>query len=410
MFTQKPLVSPSSVTGWRSPVVMLMLMAAAMHISFAVWGALLNNFTIERGEFTGVEIGMLQSIREVPGFLSFAVVFLLLLMREQLLALVSLMLLGLGTAATGYFPSTYGLYITTFIMSVGFHYYETVNQSLSLQWLSKSEAPRQMGKIIAVGSFSTIAAYGLIYLTWNFLGLDYIYVYAFGGLITVVIVVFLRLAYPRFNEDVPQRKHLFLRKRYWLYYALTFMSGARRQIFIVFAGFMMVEKFGYTVTELTTLFLANAVFNMIFAPMIGGMIGKWGERRALTFEYIGLIGIFVTYAFVTSPWLAAGLYLVDHAFFALAIAIKTYFQKIADPADIAPTAGVAFSINHVAAVGIPVSFGLIWLGNPAAVFLLGAAMAFISLILARLIPATPEPGREFIWSRQPYAVPSPAAD
>ncbi len=410
MFAQKPLVSPSSVTGWRSPVVMLMLMAAAMHVSFAVWGALLNNFTIERGEFTGAEIGMLQSIREIPGFLSFAVVFLLLLMREQLLALVSLLLLGLGTAATGYFPSTYGLYITTFIMSVGFHYYETVNQSLSLQWLSKSEAPRQMGKIIAVGSFSTIAAYGLIYLTWNFLGMEYVHVYAVGGLVTVAIVVFLRFAYPRFREEVPQRKHLFLRKRYWLYYALTFMSGARRQIFIVFAGFMMVEKFGYSVTQLTTLFLANAVFNMIFAPMIGGMIGKWGERRALTFEYVGLILVFVTYAFVTSPWLAAGLYLVDHAFFALAIAIKTYFQKIADPADIAPTAGVAFSINHIAAVGIPVSFGLIWLGNPAAVFLMGAGMAFVSLILARLIPNTPEPGQEFIWSRRPYAVPSPASD
>ena len=410
MFAQKPLVSPSSVTGWRSPVVMLMLMAAAMHISFAVWGALLNNFTIERGEFTGAEIGMLQSIREIPGFLSFAVVFLLLLMREQLLALVSLLLLGLGTAATGYFPSTYGLYITTFIMSVGFHYYETVNQSLSLQWLSKSEAPRQMGKIIAVGSFSTIAAYGLIYLTWNLMGLGYVHVYAIGGLVSVAIVVFLRFAYPRFSEEVPQRKHLFLRKRYWLYYALTFMSGARRQIFIVFAGFMMVEKFGYSVTQLTTLFLANAVFNMIFAPMIGSMIGKWGERRALTFEYVGLVLIFVTYAFVTNPWIAAGLYLVDHAFFALAIAIKTYFQKIADPADIAPTAGVAFSINHIAAVGIPVSFGLIWLGNPAAVFLMGAGMAFVSLILARLIPTTPEPGQEFIWSRRPYPVPSPASD
>ncbi len=378
---------------------MLMLMSAAMHLSFSVWSALLNNFAIERAAFTGAEIGMLQSIREIPGFLAFAVVFVLLVLREQTLALVSLLLLGIGTAMTGLFPTALGLYATTLLMSIGFHYYETVNQSLSLQWLPKSDAPRQLGRIIAVGSFSTIAAYGLVFGTWYGLGLDYVYVYAAGGLLTVAIVVFLYFAFPHFREGVPQRKKLLLRKRYWLYYALTFMSGARRQIFIVFAGFLMVEKFGYSVTAITLLFLANAVFNMLFAPKIGGLIVKWGERKALTFEYIGLIGVFAAYAFVQNPWIAAGLYLVDHAFFAMAIAIKTYFQKIADPADIAPTAGVAFSINHVAAVGIPVVFGLIWLVSPAAVFLAGAGMAAVSLVLARLIPVDPEAGREIIWSK-----------
>ncbi len=394
-----PINDAAASRGWRSPVVMLMLMSAAMHLSFSVWNALLNNFTIEQAAFTGAEIGMLQSIREIPGFLAFAVVFVLLVVREQTLALVSLLLLGIGTAMTGLFPTALGLYATTLLMSIGFHYYETVNQSLSLQWLPKADAPRQLGRIIAVGSFSTIAAYGLVFGTWYGLGLDYIYVYAAGGLLTVAIVVFLYVAFPHFKEGVPQRKKLLLRKRYWLYYALTFMSGARRQIFIVFAGFLMVEKFGYSVTAITLLFLANAVFNMLFAPKIGGLIVKWGERKALTVEYIGLIGIFAAYAFVQNPWIAAGLYLVDHAFFAMAIAIKTYFQKIADPADIAPTAGVAFSINHVAAVGIPVVFGLIWLVSPAAVFLLGAGMAAISLVLARLIPEAPEAGREIIWSK-----------
>ncbi|MBM1004307.1 MAG: MFS transporter, partial [Desulfofustis sp. PB-SRB1] len=42
-----------------------------MPLSFGTWQALLNNFTIERAAFTGVEIGMLQSLREIPGFLSF---------------------------------------------------------------------------------------------------------------------------------------------------------------------------------------------------------------------------------------------------------------------------------------------------------------------------------------------------
>ena len=144
------------------------------------------------------------------------------------------------------------------------------------------------------------------------------------------------------------------------------------------------------------MFLANAVFNLYIAPKVGNLIVRWGERRALICEYIGLIGVFVAYAFVSNPWIAVALYLIDHAFFAMAIAQKTYFQKIADPADIAPTAGVAFSINHVAAVGIPVIFGLIWLKSSAAVFLIGAAMAAVSLGLSLLIPHDPRAGNETI--------------
>jgi predicted MFS family arabinose efflux permease len=190
-----------------------------------------------------------------------------------------------------------------------------------------------------------------------------------------------------------------LRRRYWLYYALTFMSGARRQIFIVFAGFLMVEKFGYPVDQITLLFLVNAVINIFLAPRIGRLIARWGERRALLCEYAGLIGVFTAYAFVDNALLAAGLYIIDHLFFALAIAIETYFQKIADRRDIAATAGVSFTINHIAAVAIPAAFGFVWLVSPAAVFLAGAAMAAVSLLLSLNVPLRPQPGEEVLWGR-----------
>lgn len=382
---------------WRSPAGMLMVMSGAMWFSFAAWWALLNNFAVEVVQFTGKEIGVLQSVREIPGFLAFTAIFVLFLLREQVFALISLFILGLGVALTGYFPSYWGLLITTMIMSVGFHYYETMSQSLSLQWLSKEEAPMQMGRIIAIGAFAQIAAYGLIFVSWNTFSLSFEIVFLIAGLTTIGLVGFLAVAYPQFKELVPQRKQLILRKRYWLYYALTFMSGARRQIFMVFAGFMMVERFGYDVHEVSGLFLANCIFNMLFATRIGAFIGRVGERNALTAEYIGLVLVFVAYAFVTHPWIAAGLYVIDHAFFALAIAMKTYFQKIADPADIAPTAGIAFTINHIAAVVIPAVFGLIWLVSPSSVFLIGATMAMVSLVLARLIPMHPVAGNEVVW-------------
>ena len=163
---------------------------------------------------------------------------------------------------------------------------------------------------------------------------------------------------------------------------------------MVFAAFMMVEKFGYSVGDISALYLFNYVINLFFAPRIGAWIGRVGERRALTLEYIGLLLVFSSYAIVSNAWLAAGLFIIDHFLFSLAIAIQTYFQKMADPADIAGNAGVSFTINHIAAVVVPVVLGAVGLRAPAAVFLTGAVFALISLVLARLIPAQPSAGYE----------------
>ena len=168
----------------------------------------------------------------------------------------------------------------------------------------------------------------------------------------------------------------------------------------------MVEKFSYSVSAIAALYLVNAAINIWLAPRIGRMIGKFGERKALIFEYIGLIGVFSAYAFVDNATVAAGFYILDHMFFALAIAMKTYFQKIADPADIASTAGVRFTISHIAAIVIPAAFGVLWLTSPAAVFLSGAAMAAISLLLAFNVPQNPSWGNEVLMGR--LRTPAPA--
>ena len=124
------MASSSSTPSWQQPIVLLYIMAAAMPFSMGTWMALINNFSIEYAQFNGADMGILQSLREIPGFLSFAVIFLLLIIKEQTLAVFSLALLGLGTALTGFLPSFYGLCFTTVLMSIGFHYFETVNQSL----------------------------------------------------------------------------------------------------------------------------------------------------------------------------------------------------------------------------------------------------------------------------------------
>ena len=409
MFNPVPLGEARRFPIWRRPLVLLFLMAVAMPIAFNTWYALLNNFVVEVADFDGADIGLLHTIREIPGFLAVGVIFIIIFVREQVLGLVSLILLGVATAVTAQFPQIQGIMILTLLSSIGFHYYETVNQSLQLQWLPKDRAPQILGWLLAAGSAATFAVYLVILVLWEPLGLTYNIVYMVGGGITAVIALFALLAYPQFEAPTPQIKKMILRRRYWLYYALQFMSGARRQIFMVFAAFMMVEKFGFQVHELTALYLINLVVNILVAPVLGRIVQHFGERTALCVEYVGLVPIFLAYGGVYfMGWglmIAAALYVLDHIFFGLALALKTYFQKIADPADIAPTAAVAFTINHIAAVALPAPLGLLWLVSPGAVFFLAAGMAATSLGLSLLIPRHPEPGRETILTG---AAPAPA--
>ena len=149
----------------------------------------------------------------------------------------------------------------------------------------------------------------------------------------------------------------------------------------------MVEKFKYSASQVTLLFLVNYLFNWLFAERIGKIIHIFGEKKSLTFEYVGLIIVFVSYALVTNAYIAAILYVIDHMFFALALAINTYFQKIADPKDIASSAGVSFTINHIAAIFVPVLLGFLWIYSHSLVFFIGAFFALLSLIATQFIPS-----------------------
>ena len=385
---------------FRTPATLLILMSIAMPVAFNAWSAMLNNFALESAAFSGVEIGWLQSLREVPGFLAFTVVFVLLIIKEQTLAVVSLALLGLGVALTGFFPSVIGLYCTTVLMSIGFHYFEAIKQSLSLQWLSHEEAPQMLGRMIAIGAMTSLLVYASLWICLEVFELSFKWNFMLAGGVCVLLALIMWVGFPHFPAKTEQHKTLILRKRYWLYYALTFFSGARRQIFTVFAAFLMVEKFGYSASQVTLLFLINYAFNWMFAERIGRVIARVGERRALTFEYVGLIFVFIAYGFVENPKLAAALYVVDHMFFALYIAMSTYFQKIADPKDLASSAGVSFTINHIAAVLIPAALGYVWIVSNSLVFFIGAGFALCSLLLAQNIPGKPGPGNEVVYGRR----------
>ena len=380
----------------KSPELLILIMTIGAGLSWAVWLNLLNNFAIEKVNFSGAEIGILQSLREVPGFLAFTVIFVLAFVREQKLAYISFGLMGFGVLITGLVETNLTFYLATIVMSTGFHYFETISSSLTLQWIDKDKTAEFLGRVIATRSAASIAAFSLVWIMFEIFDIEYLWIYFVGGGFSVLAAIFCWQYFSYFPQKVTQTKKVVLRKRYWLYYALQFMGGARRQIFVVFAAFLMVEKFEFSVGEISLLLLANAAINVTLAPKIGRLIQRFGERRSLIFEYVGLALIFIGYALVESSAFAVFLYIADHLFFSIAIALKTYFQKIADPADIASSAGVSFSINHIAAVFIPVVFGLIWLYSPSLVFLAGAGMAVLSLLLALNMPSKPSLGNEVL--------------
>jgi len=365
---------------------LLYLLAAAVPIAFTAWNALLNNFVVEVAGFNGEKIGLLQSIREIPGLLAFSIVFILMIFRQQTAAYVSLFLLGLGTLLTGFFPSTIGLYATTLLMSVGFHYLETLHSSLSLQWIQKEQAPSFLGKLSALRSFMALFILALLYIMMQILNIGYIAVYVFSGGVTMLLAVIAWMGFEHFKDDVVQETRLFLRKEYWLFYILTFLAGARRQIVVVFAGFLLVEKFHFSVENMLLLLIANTIINMICAPYAGKLIERFGENLSLKLEYICIVLIFILYGLVQSQIMAVVLYILDNLFYTIAIALKTYFQKIADPKDISVTSGVASAINHIAAVFLPFTLGIIWIYSTSAVFFIGAAIAMVAFLLTFLLP------------------------
>jgi len=361
----------------------LVVLTIASTVGLQTWTTLFNNFAVDVADLDGDRVGLIQSVREIPGFLALLAIFIIRIIKEHRLSALSIIILGGGIAVTGLFPSFIGLTFTTLLMSFGFHYFETTNMSLTLQYFKESESPWVFGKLRSLAAASSIVVGLFIFLTSSFFNFSQLYLII--GIAIMAAAVWGFIQNPASRDIIPQQKKMILRGKYWLYYFLTFMAGARRQLFIAFSVLLMVQKFKYSIQEVTILFVINNTINYFLSPLIGKAIIRFGERKVLSIEYFSLIFIFVGYALTGSKLTVAVLYILDHIFFNFAIAIRTYFQKVGDPQDIAPTMAVGFTINHIAAVFLPAIGGLLWVVDYRIPFIGGAAMALISFLAVQKI-------------------------
>ncbi|MFC2030929.1 MFS transporter, partial [Chloroflexota bacterium] len=307
-----------------------------LYFGFNVWRALFNNFAVEELGVGAAQIGVIQALRELPGLFGFSVGFIVLWLSEMRLMWLSVFLLGAGLVLSGLADTVSFLILGTLMMSIGFHWFYPSNSSLVLIAIGEKEAPRILGWLRSVASFAAVIGTLVIWVFIDGVKIGPLNVSGWGYR-TVLLVVgcvviagsFLGLGRNRQGGAKRQKRKVIFRRGYWLYYALTFLMGSRRHIFTTFAIFMLVDIYGIDVRTTATLFLVNSLISIYASAQLGRIVARYGERKVLTFNFLGLIAVFLGYAFVPYLPVLYMLFIVDNIFFGFNLAVDTYFQKIA---------------------------------------------------------------------------------
>ena len=405
----------------RTALIVIALNNLLLALGFRLWQSIFNNFAVEELGVQANQIGLVQAIREVPGLLGFLVGVLVLFMVEMRIAGLSIVLMGAGIFLTAAARDLTGLFGATLVMSVGFHFFYTSNASALLLTVGPDDAPKVLGQLNSLGALAAVLGTLFIFGTLDAWG--YRTLFRIGGAVVVIggLVLLPFAQQPVRAERTSHRRPL--HRRYWLYYALQFLMGSRRHIFTTFAVFLLVREYQVTAQTITLLFLLNNLIGTYFHQAFGKIVARFGERRVLTVNFVLLTLVFLGYALIPTldvlerptfqvpgvsfgEWLLfpalpatpgllilLGLFVADHILFGFSIALQSYFQKIAlGPEEITPNISLGQTINHVAAVVVPVVGGVVWetLGAQYT-FLAGVAIALLSLALT-LRMRTPRPG------------------
>jgi len=368
----------------RRTLVYLVVSNFMLYFGFSVWQAMFNNFAVEELGLGPASIGWIQAVREIPGLVGFLIGLLALCLSEVRIMALSVILLGMGTFVTGQAGNIPLLLVGTLVMSFGFHFFYPSNNAVVLMIVEKQHAPRTLGKLSSLAAMATLAATGAVYLLAGPWGYRRLFVVV-GGLVIAGGLLLLPLGGGK--QGLPLRRQVTLRRRYWLYYTLTFLMGSRRHILSTFAIFLLVRKYGISVQTTATLFLINSLVNIYTLQLVGKLISRLGERLMLTTACGTLVFVFLGYAYVTYLPLLFVLYVIDNILFGFNLAVTTYFQKMAvTPEEVTSNLSVAQTIEHIAAVVVPVIGGTVWeLFGSQAPFLVGVGVVLVSLVLTQFI-------------------------
>jgi predicted MFS family arabinose efflux permease len=351
---------------------------------FRIWQTMINNFAVEEIGIGPASIGLMQALREVPGLLGFLVGFVALLLSEVRIMALSVSLLGVGLLLTGQASNVPFLLFGTIVMSFGFHFFSPSNTGVVLMSVDEEQAPKTLGWLRSLNAVGAIAATGVVYLLTEPWGYRTIFS-AIGVLIIVGGLVLLPLG--KIQGALPSRRRIILRRKYWLYYLLAFLMGSRRHIFTTFAVFLLVREYRISVQTTAILFFVNSVMNVFTLQLVGRFVSQLGEKFMLSVAFSLLVFVFLGYAFIDSLEILFTLFVLDNILFGFNLALTTYFQKIAvTREEITSNLAVQQTINHIAAIVVPVVGGAAWeLFGSQMPFIVGAGIVLTSLILVQFM-------------------------
>ena len=210
-------------TEQRRMYIFLLALTVACTVGLQGWRTLLNNFAVEIAHVDGMGMGVVQSLREVPGFLALLIVYVLLVIKEHRLAALSILILGLGVAMTGFFPSVWGLAFTTVIMSFGFHFAQTCNQSMSLQYFDSNLTPVVLGRQRSAGAIGNLVIGGLVFVMAGKFSYPALFA-GIGGLVMLAGAVFYCFK-PNLEPAAVQRRGMVLKKATGCFTCSPFWPG-----------------------------------------------------------------------------------------------------------------------------------------------------------------------------------------
>ncbi len=365
-------------------VVTITLSAAVTWIGFYAWRIMFNNFAVDVFNASPTDVGVIQSVREIPGLLAFGAGALAVRFTESKIAALAIFIVGFGLLLCGVAPSIVGLGLATVLMSFGFHYFEPVNTSQLLAISDSSRIGKAQGQLSSYESMAGLVGAGLVLLLTLFLDFRMTF-YIIGGAVALV-GLYLMLALPPNRGETETRK-IQIKKKYWLYYTLSFLRGCRRHIFTTFALFLLVKNHGLDITVISSVMLANNFITIFTNRYLGHLSDRIGERRVLVGCSLILVFIFTGYAYVSFLPVLIGFYLVDNILFGSSIALKSYLSKISTPEDLTGCLSFGMTANHVTAIIIPVIGGIAWsMFGYKTTFIAGAVIVLIDMVFALKVP------------------------
>jgi predicted MFS family arabinose efflux permease len=355
-----------------------------------IFTATLNNYLAEIHSLDAEARGWLELPRELPGFLiMFVAGAMLTVFRESQMAAMAMVLTACGAIGLGYLaPSHAALVVFIVIWSLGDHIIFAVEGPIGLKLSQGGKEGRRLGQFGGARNLGTIAGVGVIFVLAHLLGDRFSLFYAIAAA-SAVIAGLLYAGLDIGRGDTPSRR-LVYKKKYSLFYLISALFGIRKQIFLAFGAWVLVEIHGMSVSTIALLYFIAATLGVVVRPLLGEVIDWLGERTVLAVDELLLLGICLTYAFAgdllsgkTVLLALYGAYIFDIVLFALRVARTTYLKKIADdPAEITPTISMGITIDHAVAMTLPVASGYIWEAYGFRwVFLLAGAFAVLGFFV-----------------------------